>query len=175
MTLSPKRLAPALLLLALAACTTPVDGQPRRGPYGGGDIGFSETRIASDRFRVSYQGRGDPNFAFDQALVRAAGLTLEGGDEWFVIEDRYAEPGPARSNGPFISLGGSSFSFGRRSGSSLGAGIGFNLGGSRPRSAVTLAVRSGRGPRPEGAFDARDVLATVAPRLAPGPIQLTGR
>jgi hypothetical protein len=169
-----KRLAPAILLLSLAACTT-VDGQQRRGPYGGGDIGFSETRISSDRFRVSYRGRGDPNYAFDQALVRAAGLTLEGGGEWFVIEDRYTEAGPARSNGPFISLGGSSFSFGRRSGSSLGAGIGFNLGGSQPRSGTTLAVRSGRGARPEGAFDARDVLATVAPRLAPGPIQLTGR
>jgi hypothetical protein len=161
-----KRLAPALILLALAACTTPVDGQPRRGPYGGGDIGFSETRISQDRFRVSYRGRGDAGYAYDQALVRAAGLTLQDGGEWFVVEDRYTEAGPARSNGPFISLGGSSFSFGRRSGSSLGAGIGFQLGGSTPRSATTLAVRSGRGARPEGAYDARDVLATVAPRLA---------
>ena len=160
-----KRLAPVLLLLSLTACATPYEGGPRRGPYGGVDAGFSEARISSDRFRVSYRGRGDAGYAFDQALVRAAGLTLQDGGEWFVIEDRFVEAGPPRSNGPFISLGGSSFSFGRRSGSSLGAGIGFNLGGSQPRAATSLAVRSGRGPRPEGAYDARDVLNTVAPRL----------
>lgn len=161
-----KRLAPVLLLLGLSACATPVDGPSRRGPYGGVDAGFSETRISDDRVRVSYRGRGDPGYVFDQTLVRAAGLTLEQGGDWFVIEDRFTEVAQG-GGGPTVSIGGSNFSFGRRSGSSIGAGIGFQLGDfGRPRAAASLQIRTGSGQlRPDGAYDARDVLATVAPRL----------
>lgn len=149
----------ALLLAGLGACAT--------DPYGRPMGGVSETRIAADRFRVSYRGAGEPAYAFDQALLRAAHLTAQDGGEWFVVEDRYTESDGGRSNGgPVISIGGSNFSFGRRSASSIGAGVGFQLGGgSRPNASTTLMVRSGRGVAPEGAFNARDVIATVGPRL----------
>ena len=150
--------------LSLAACATPY------GPAGYGARppgGVAETRITDDRYRVSFQGRADPGYAFDQALVRAAHLTLRDGRDWFVVEDRYTEAERGYNTGPTISLGGSNFSFGRRSGSSIGAGIGFQLGGGgAPRPSTSLQIRTGAGElRPEGAFDARDVIATIGPRL----------
>ena len=152
-----KRFIPLVLVLALGACAT---------PYGAPAGGVLETRITDDRYRVSFQGRGGPEYAFDQALVRAAHLTLRDGREWFVVEDRFTEVERGSGGGPTISLGGSNFSFGRRSGSSIGAGIGFQLGDlARPRAATSLQIRTGAGPRAEGAFDARDVIATVGPRL----------
>jgi len=154
-----KRLLAAFALpLVLAACATPVAPPPP----------FAETRISEDRFRVTFQGPADPVRAGDHALVRAADIAVNEGFDWFVVENRYTETfGGGRGNGPFISLGGSSFDFGRYSGSSIGAGIGFNLGDlQRPRVASTVEVRMGRGqPKPLEAYDARDVLRTLGGRV----------
>ena len=151
------RAVPLLLVLALGACAT---------PYGAPAGGVVETRITDDRYRIGFEGRGGPDYAFDQALVRAAHLTLRDGREWFVVEDRFTETQQGYGGGPTISFGGSNISFGRRSASSIGAGIGFQLGDfARPRAATSLQIRTGAGPRAEGAYDARDVIATVGPRL----------
>jgi hypothetical protein len=153
-----KRMIPLLAALAVTACATPY-GQPG---------GVYETRIADDRYRVTFEGRGDPAYAFDQALVRAAHLTQRDGREWFVLEDRYSEVERGYNPGPTISIGGSSFDFGRRSASSIGLGVGFQLGGGgAPRTGTSLQIRTGSGPRPPEAYDARDVIATVGPRLGP--------
>jgi len=161
-----KRLIPVLIVLSLgaslAACATPY-GQPG---------GVVETRIAADRYRVGFEGRGGPAYAHDQALVRAAHLTLRDGRQWFVVEDRYTEVdrGGYNNGGPTISIGGGNTSFGRRSASSIGLGLGFQLGGGgQPQAATSLQIRTGSGPAPEGAYDARDVIATVGPRLG-GPV-----
>jgi hypothetical protein len=156
--LVPILLAPLILGAGLTACATPY-AQPSGGVY--------ETRIASDRYRVSYEGPGDPAYAFDQALVRAAHLAIQDGGQWFVVEDRFTEVNRGYGGGgPTFSIGGSNVQFGRRSASSIGLGVGFALGDlARPRAATSLEVRTGSGPRPEGAYDARDVIATVGPRL----------
>ncbi|MBW3560431.1 MAG: hypothetical protein KY449_11830 [Proteobacteria bacterium] len=154
-----KPVLPLLLALALGACAT---------PYGAPVGGVAETRITEDRYRVSFEGRGGPDYAFDQALVRAAHLTLRDGRQWFVVEDRFTEADRGYGGGPTISLGGSNFSFGRRSASSFGAGIGFQLGDfARPRAATSLQIRTGSGQRAEGAYDAQEVIATVGPRVGP--------
>lgn len=157
----------ALVFAGLTACAT---------PYGAPAGGVVESRIADDRYRVSFEGRGGPHYAFDQALVRAAHLTLRDGREWFVVEDRFTETERGGyGGGPTISLGGSNVSFGRRSASSFGAGIGFQLGDfARPRAATSLQIRTGSGPRSEGAYDAREVIGTVGPRLAPGGVAFPG-
>ena len=151
-----KRFLALALPFALAACATAAPPPPP----------FAETRISEDRFRVTFQGAADPVRAGDHALMRAADIAVSQGFEWFVVENRYTETfGGGRGNGPFISLGGSSFDFGRRSGSSIGAGIGFSLGDlARPRVASTLEIRMGRGPKPLEAYDARDVLRTLGGR-----------
>ncbi len=147
---------PAVLAALLAACATPSAPPPP----------FAETRISADRVRVTFQGVANPVVAADQALLRAADITVNEGFEWFVVENRYSEKAGGRGGGPVISLGGSSFNFGRRSGSSIGAGIGFGLGDlTRPRVASTVEVRMGRGLKPLEAYDARDVLRTLGGRV----------
>jgi hypothetical protein len=157
--------------LALAGCTHP-------GWYGGGDIGrrgpgLYETPLGADRVRIVHQApRGVPSFqAEDAVLLRAAERTVQSGYDWFVVDQRFTETQGdyGRSDGPFVSIGGGSTRFGRRSATGLGASVGFNLGGygrREPAVVSTLEVRMGRGAKPEGAYDARDVQRTIGARVA---------
>lgn len=155
----------ALMLAAvgamLAACATATVYQPqaRRG-----DVGFSETRIEQDRYRVSFKGGSNASRAQveDYALLRAAELTLEQGYEWFSVEGRGGEAGRRGGGGPTASLGGGGGggSFG------VGGGVGFALGaGEGPE--VSLEVRLGRGSKPDypGVYDARSVQESLRARL----------
>ncbi len=151
------------LALTVGACATPAAYAPPP---------FAEIPIEEGRYRITFQGRGDPAWANDQVLLRASELALQGGYEWFVIDGRHTDVAQPSGSGPHVSIGGSSFSFGRRSGSSVGLGVGFDLsqlaGGGRPRVISSAEVRFGRGPRPEGAYDARDVARTIGGRMGPG-------
>jgi hypothetical protein len=154
-------------LVTLGACAS---GQP----YGGADSGrratgpgVYETPISADRVRVVHAGLPGmpPHQVEDTALLRAAQRTVQNGYDWFIIDQRYTEVTPPRANGPRISIGGGSTDFGRRSVVGVGGGIGFNLGGTRPPASTTsIEVRMGRGVKPEGAYDARDVERTIGPR-----------
>ena len=155
------------LALALAGCNS---------MYAGGDIargpGVYETPISADRIRIVHQApRGmSPYQVEDAALMRAAERTVQSGYDWFVVDQRFTESvgGEGRGDGPFVSIGGGSTSFGRRSATGLGASVGFNLGGygqRQPAVTSTIEVRMGRGPKPEGAYDARDVQRTIGQRV----------
>ena len=152
-----------LAAAALSACATTPYGQPATP--------FSEARITDDRYRITWFGaRGmDQGAVHDAALLRAADVAVQGGYDWFVVDNQFTEArgGSGYGSGPFVSLGGGNTSFGRRSASSFGAGVGFNLGGApRPQLSTTLEVRFGRGqPRPDGAYDARDVQQTIRGRM----------
>ena len=161
----------ALLAIAgaavLGACTTPYPGYHE--PY-------AETRIAADRVRITYTGqRGEPPARVeDMALLRAADLAVQQGYSWFLVDNRFTERARdyGYSNGPNISIGGSNVSFGRRSASSVGVGVGFNLGnlfgGPSARggqASSTIEVVFGRGPAPVGAYDAADVQRTIRGRM----------
>ncbi len=161
-------IASALLAASVAACATaPTRYQPAYGPSG---VGFSEQRIESDRYRVSYRGGvGAPEAQVtDYALLRAADLTLGSGYEWFIVDQRYTDaPGGYRDTGPRFSVGVGSGSFGRSSSFGVGLGTSFPLGGaSGPALATTLEVRMGRGPKPAGfnVYDARELKNTIGPR-----------
>jgi hypothetical protein len=161
----------ALLAIAgaavLGACATPYAAQYQP---------FTETQIAADRVRITYNGqRGEPPARVDDmALLRAANLATQRGDTWFLVDNRYAERSRdyGYSNGPQVSIGGSNVSFGRGSASSVGVGVGFNIGslfgGGNSyggRSSSSLEVVFGRGPAPVGAYNAADVQRTIRPRL----------
>lgn len=157
-----------VLLIAAAAA---VLGACASQPYGTPVSPLTETRISSDRARITYRGtRGeDPWRVSDQALLRAADLAVQDGFTWFLVDQRYSEDrGGGRSSGPFISVGGGSSSWGRRSSTSLGGAIGFSLGGGQSSPAVTetIEVRFGHGAKPEGAYDAADLQRTIRGRLA---------
>ena len=161
----------ALLAIAgaavLGACTT---------PYAAHHQPYTETQIAADRVRITYEGRrGEPPARVeDMALLRAADLAVQRGDTWFLVDNRYVERSRdyGYNNGPNLSIGGSNVSFGRGSASSVGVGVGFNLnslfGGGNSyggRASSSLEVVFGRGPAPTGAYNAADVQRTIRSRL----------
>ncbi len=82
------RLLSIVAVLSLAACaTTPTVYQPATGP---GVLGYVETPIEHDRWRVSFRGAGgtDIGRVGDLALRRAAELTLAKGYDWFRVVGR---------------------------------------------------------------------------------------
>lgn len=159
-------LAAAGAALALAACATPTYYQPASPGAGRAAVGFSEYRIEPGRYRVTFQGGGgaSANQVADFALVRSAEVTLRDGYDWFRVVDRYAERDRS-GGGPRVSLGTGSSSYGRRSSVGVGIGTSFDLGGG-PAYVQTIEIMMGRGERPVGmdVYDARGVMASLAPR-----------
>lgn len=151
----------ATAALSLAACASLAPYGPQRGPNG---QGFSEQRIESDRYRVSYNGVGAPGPVADMALLRAADLTLEQGYDWFEVTQRWIDGRPDSAGGmrPSVGVsygsGRSSGRYGSYSSSGVGVGVGLNFSGPSPTS-TTLEVVMGNGPRPDrpNAYDARGV------------------
>ncbi|ATQ42591.1 CC0125/CC1285 family lipoprotein [Caulobacter mirabilis] len=157
------------LALSLAACaTTPTVYQPAPGQTG---VGFSDYRIESGRYRVTFNGGpGAPmSQVADYALLRAAEVSLADGYDWFRVVDRQdRRDGQPSGGGPRVSVGGgtSSWSGGgwRGSGSSVGIGIGtsFDLSGG-PSYSRSIEVLAGKGAKPADSdvYDARDIVRVV--------------
>lgn len=158
----------ALLCLGLAACETPTVYQAAARPDA---VGYSESRIEPDRYRVIFQsGGGAPaGQVEDYVMRRAAEIALREGYDWFEVVDRSGEARPPRSSSA-ISIGGGSASYGRGGGVGVGLGAAFPLSGG-PRIIRSLEIVCGRGPRPPGGnvYDARGVLASLTEPQGPRP------
>lgn len=147
--------------LTLSACASLAPYGPQTGP---GGQGYSEQRIESNRFRVTYQGVGHPGPVMDMALLRAAELTTAQGYDWFEVTQRWTDGRPDSAGGMRPSLGvgyGSSRYSGRYgdySASGVGLGLGLNFSGPSATS-TTLEVVMGNGPKPDrpNAYEARGV------------------
>ena len=150
-----KRLIAVLALgVALAACTS---GPTRYIPaLDGNDMGYREQRLEQERYRISFRANPDLKAAEveDMALRRAAELAIQNGYQWFQVVTRMTDVvgGSQTAGGPTIGIGGSSGSYG----SSVGLGLGFNLGGDTRQYEATLEVLMGRGQKPAdpAAYDA---------------------
>lgn len=159
-----KRLAIALTglsALALTACASLAPYGAQQGPNG---QGFSEQRIESNRYRVSYNGVGAAGRVADWALLRAADLTTEQGYDWFEVTQSWTDGRPGGAGGvrPSVSIGGGSSRYGGYSASGVGVGVGLNFSGPQPTS-TTLEVVLGRGQKPDrpNAYDARSVQGSI--------------
>lgn len=159
-----KRLAIALTglsALALSACASLAPYGAQQGPSG---QGYSEQRIESNRYRVSYNGVGAAGRVADWALVRAADLTTEQGYDWFEVTQSWTDGRPGGAGGvrPSVSIGGGSSRYGGYSASGVGVGVGLNFSGPQPTS-TTLEVVLGRGQKPDrpNAYDARSVQGSI--------------
>ena len=177
----------ALALTAgLTACATPTPYQPNiRGTATAG--GFSEVKLESDRFRVTFNGNSltSRETVEGYLLFRAAELTVQNGYDWFAIVDRdtdkkvstYVEPDP------FYRPWYGSYGFWRPSWRYYGRGFGWRgwdpFWGD-PFWADRIDVRTvekfeasaeivmQKGPKPQGdpkAFDARAVIDNLRPRI----------
>lgn len=151
----------SLSVAALAACATPVRYAPATSPRA---AGFSEQRIESDRFRVTFRGAGPGAQINDYALLRASEVTLQAGYDWFRVVNRSEDV--TGGSGPSLSIGTGGGSFGRHSAVGVGVGTGFDLGGG-PTRTVALEIKLGRGPAPNDrdVYDARSVERSVRSRL----------
>jgi len=158
-------IAPLAAALALCACASaPTLYQPAAGPQ---SVGFSDVRIESDRYRVTFRGGpgAPPEQVSDYALLRAADLALEQGYDWFRVVDR-SMGRIGRDNGPRLSIGTGSASYGRHSAVGVGLGTSFDLGGG-PSLAQTIEVLMGKGPPPRDpdVYVAREVRQSVGARI----------
>ena len=155
---------PTGALAAMAASILVLGGCSSLAPYGPqmgqGGQGYSEAPIESNRYRVTYNGVGDPGPVADYALLRAAELTLERGYDWFEVTQSWTDGRPGGAGGvrPSVSIGGGSGRYGGFSTSGVGVGVGLNLTGPGATS-TTLEVVMGRGTKPDSAvaYDAREV------------------
>lgn len=152
----------AFPILALSACAS---APTAYAPAGAGRVGYHETQIENDRYRVSFTGGADVSFSRveDLALRRAAELTLENGQDWFEVIGRDRQSRGDR-DGP-VSVGasaGQSFGSGGFRGSSVGVGISISPGRER-RSTVWLDILTGHGMIPAGPnyYDARSVVENI--------------
>ncbi len=147
-------------LALLGACATSV-------PYGPASSdsakGYSVQPIENNRFRVAYRDNS-MDVARSRALRRAAEVTLENGDEWFLVTTAYSDTGElAGGGGSSVSIGGASSSGGRSS-VGLGVGIALPLGGSSGPVEHVMEIITGSGQKPDNAnaYDASDVLANLS-------------
>lgn len=89
-----RTVATPFLLLTVVACGTATPYQPYRPEMSSGvHGGFSEERLAADRFRVRFHGNDFTSREKVEGylLYRAAELTQQNGFTWFRIADRHTE------------------------------------------------------------------------------------
>jgi len=157
----------AILVIAIAAvsgCVTAVGTS--YGPADEKGFGYAETRLEADRFRVVFSGDGATSVEVveDFALLRAAELTLETGNDWFRIVARSVE-GDERG-GVDVGAGLESGSFGRRGGVSVGVGGNVGRVGARRFFTARMEVLMGKNPPPEEdgeVYDARSIVRSIGP------------
>lgn len=153
-----KSLSAVLATAVLVSCAS---GGGVYQPSQGSGLGFSEQRIETGRYRVTYTDT-DAQTAEVFALRRAAELTLAEGAEWFEVTDSFGEGddrgGSSTSVG--VGIGGSS---GGRVSTGVGIGIGLPISGSS-RVTWTIGMITGSGPQPDRPtiYDAEDVLVNTS-------------
>lgn len=150
--------------------------------------GYSDVRLAPDRFRVTFTGNAFTSRERVEAslLYRAAELTLQHGNDWFVIEDREVERRIEREVRPdplYRPWFYDDYAHWRPYWRYYGPSTGWNTWDpyygdpfwtdrvdtrTIERFEVSAEIRMGRGYMPASnlrAFDARDVIARIGPEL----------
>lgn len=86
----------SLLALLVSACAS---SPMYRAADRDGDTGYSETKLADNRYRVNFTGSAGTASAKtqDAALLRAAELTRQQGYDWFRVTDRKLDRRTERS------------------------------------------------------------------------------
>lgn len=157
-------LAAAAMALA-AACATAVG--TAYAPADSKGYGYSDMRVETDRYRVTFAGDGatPPELVEDLALLRAADLALANGYDWFRVIGRSMDA--QEKGGVGLGMGVGTGSYGRRS--AVGVGVGGDLGtvGAKKFYTSRMEVLMGKGPPPEGAnvYDARSLSQSIRARI----------
>ena len=177
--------------LAVAGCATETRYRPATG-QGFYRTGFSERQVEANRFLVTFAGNTvtDRDTVERYLLFRAAELTLQNGDDYFVMVDRQTDRQARTYSTPGAGWGGAGFGGGfggfggywgpswRYAGSRWGGGWGGwgPWGGGfndfdvrtvdRYEASAEVVTRKGAPPRDEvRAFNARDVADRLGPTI----------
>lgn len=187
----PNRRTSALLAAAtlLASCATATTYHPATG-NGFSRTGFSDVQVENDRYRVTFAGNSytSRETVEKYLLFRAAELTVQHGDDHFILVDRdtdkqtrtYTTPGA----GGFGAWGGWGPGFGGWGPSWRYYGRGFGWRSWSPfwgdpfwdrsvdintvdRYEATAEIVMGKGPKPDNvrAFDAHSVIDRIGPTV----------
>ncbi len=171
----------AAATLALGACATATPYQP--AGFEGQRGGYVEQRLEQDRFRVGFAGNSltSRDTVETYLLYRAAEVTVQSGYDWFSMAGRATDRdtrfvGTADPFGPRYGYWGPSWRYYR--GGAWGPWGPWRdpFYSSRrdldvrqyDRYEATAEILLGRGAKPAGdpaAFDAREVLANLGPRI----------
>ncbi len=169
----------AAAALTLAACATATPYQP--AGFNGQRGGYAEQQLENDRFRVTFAGNSVTSREQVEMslLLRAAELTEQSGYDWFATVNRatdrdvsYQTLGDPFYGSRYSPYWGPSWRYYRR---------GFWSPWNDPfwgrpnhdireidRFEASAEIVMGRGPKPAGdpnAFDAREVISNLGPRL----------
>jgi len=161
----------ATAALALTACAT---GPSAYGPSDGRSLGFENTQIEKDRFRIAYTGRSESE-ARDFALLRAAEIALNEGYSHFKVLG-----GNTSSNGggsPVssrigIGIGSGGYGWGRRgrgTRTNVNLGIGIHdvaraLEGSKVTESIEVVLKRSGSDDPS-VYDAKSVSDSIRPAV----------
>lgn len=155
-----------VVLLGLSACALPTLYQPATNGYG-----FSQQQIEGNRFRVSFSGNSltARETVENYLLYRAAELTLAQGGDYFVVVNRETEARSQYDTG-FGGYGGfgSYDPWGPHRHSFIGAGSGRAITEYRAYADVVV-YRGAKSATEPNAYDARDVMARLAPTIVRPP------
>lgn len=167
--------AAATMLLGACATTTPY------APAANGGDGYSQQKLESDKYRIVFSGNSltDRVTVENYVLFRAAEVTLESGNDYFImLEDSADITRSFRTTGTSFGGGG----FGRRGFFYGGGGFGRGFGGrgfggggfdssvTRERNEYTIGaiIQVYKGNKPTDnptAYDARSVVDSLGPSI----------
>jgi len=163
----------ATTALALTACAT---GPSAYGPSDGRSLGFENTQIEKDRFRIAYTGRTEAE-ARDYVLLRAAEIALaEGYTHFKVLGGNTSSNGGSSpvSSRVGIGIGSGGYGWGRRGGTrtNVNLGIGINdvaraLQGSKVTESIEVVLKRSGSDDP-AVYDARSVTESIRPEVFAG-------
>ena len=155
--------------LALTACAT---GPSAYGPSDGRSMGFENTQIEKDRFRIAYTSRTESE-ARDFALLRAAEIAIaEGYSHFKVLGGNTSSNGggsPVSSRiGIGIGSGGYGFGRGRGTRTNVNLGIGIHdvaraMQGSQVTESIEVILKNSGGSDPS-VYDAKSVQSSIRPQ-----------
>ena len=151
-------------ILCVAGCAT---GPTAYGPKSGEKLGFESTKIQNDRFRVKYTAKTQDE-AIDYALLRAAQLTVENGDDWFEVINT---GGAVRQRGkvgvrPSVGMSPNALLRGRLPRPNIGVNMGDVADAMKgPQATSVLEIVTGKGTKPAkpSAYIAKEVLQNIKP------------
>jgi len=167
----------AAAALSMTACAT---GPTAYGPSDGRSLGFENTQIEKDRFRISFTGRSEVE-ARDYALLRAAEIAdTEGYSHFKVLGGNTSSNGGGSpvSSRIGIGIGSGGYGFGRRSTrTNVNLGIGIHdvaraLEGSKVTESIEIVLKRSASVDDPSVYNAKSVLDSIRPQFIAEPPQL---